>query len=98
MPNPIDRAEEGVKALDNAQKEIFFLSNNCTRTVEELQKKFAKYDVKLDLVKQFITTANSIVDYLKEIEFEKSIYLIGSPVLADYLRKNNYEVIMGVSK
>lgn len=95
---PIDRAEQGVKALEQAEKAIYFLSNNATRSVDELGKKFAKYEIKLDLQQQFITPAHSIVDYLKGINFDKSIYLIGSSVLAEHLRAHNFEVVTGVRK
>lgn len=96
LSTPIERAEEGVKALQVAGKELFFLSNNATRTTPELKEKFAKYDINLDLMKQFHTPANSIVDYLNSINFDQSIYLIGSAQLADHLRRNDFQVIVGV--
>lgn len=98
LPIPIDRAEEGVKALEEAKKNIYFLSNNATRSVDELKIKFAKYEIKLDLQQQFISPAHSIADYLKGINFDKTIYLIGSSVLADHLRAHNFDVVTGVSK
>lgn len=97
LSKPVEGAEDAVKALEEAGKEFFFLSNNATRSNNELEEKFKSFQVKLDLDKQFLTLANSLVDYLKGINFEKSIYLIGSPILAERLRKNNYDVIMGVS-
>lgn len=66
--------------------------------MDELGKKFAKYEIKLDLQQQFITPAHSIVDSLKGINFDKSIYLIGSSVLAEHLRAHNFEVVTGVRK
>lgn len=96
LSHPIERAEEGVQALAAAQKDVFFLSNNATRSIEELAHKFENYNLTFDMEKQHITPAHAIVDYLKGINFTKSVFLIGSTQLANHLRANDFGVITGV--
>lgn len=90
------RSDVGLQALAAAQKDIFFLSNNATRSPAELEKKFQGYGVQIDVQKQVITPANSIVEYLEKTKFDKRIFLIGSPVLEEHLRRNNLDVVTGV--
>ncbi|KAK5643116.1 hypothetical protein RI129_006961 [Pyrocoelia pectoralis] len=73
----IDKANLVMNKLRDCGKKIFYITNNSTKLREEFVKKSTKLG--FNCVKdEVISTSYLVADYLKNIGFNKKVYIVGS--------------------
>lgn len=85
---PIDGAADLLHLLHQNGKNIFYVSNNSSKTLDEYYKKFShlKFPCSTDMI---YITAPLVGDYMKKkLPSNKSVYLVGSPAVSSELVKN----------
>ncbi|XP_066938564.1 glycerol-3-phosphate phosphatase-like isoform X1 [Macrobrachium rosenbergii] len=82
----IPGARETVQRFHDLGKKVFFITNNSTKTQESYYEKCSTLGFHVE--KDHILSAPYILaQYLKEIGFQKKVYVIGSPGLAEEMNK-----------
>lgn len=94
---PLPGIEEAISVLYQMNKELAFVSNNSFASKEDYQRKFAALGVNFDYEKSLVHPAGSFVAYLKRINFEKTVFLIGGPVHKRLLEENDFKYVVAVS-
>lgn len=97
MPaEPIPGVSKGIEFLKSNGKQVIYVTNNSLRPITEQIERFHKYGIE---VKQedIMFPAQSIVDYLKQINFEGLIYCLACGPFKDHLRNAGFELLEGVS-
>lgn len=80
----VDRASETINYLKSKGKQIFYVTNNSTKTRDQYLTKLTQLGFQAE--KDEIATSGFLVaSYLESIGFSKKVYLIGSEGLANEL-------------
>ncbi|XP_055842719.1 uncharacterized protein LOC129909670 [Episyrphus balteatus] len=94
---PIPDAGKAIEYLRSIGKDVIFVTNNSIRVIEDQLLKLEQNHV-IATKEQVIHPAQSIADYLKEIEFEGLIYCIASGPFKKTLRSAGFEVTDGPNR
>lgn len=90
--------KEGLATLYQLNKEVGFVTNNSITTKEKYKKKFGDLvGVKFDYEKHLIHPEMSMVAYLKSINFDKTVFLIGGPVHKQLFEEHGIKYVVAVS-
>ncbi|BFG01515.1 pyridoxal phosphate phosphatase [Drosophila madeirensis] len=94
LESSVPRAVDGYAALQRAGKDVVFVTNNSVRTVEQCVRRFEKLGLHV-APQQVWHPAQSIVLYLRDIQFEGLIYIIASAPFKAVLREAGYQLLDG---
>ncbi|XP_064634817.1 glycerol-3-phosphate phosphatase-like [Lineus longissimus] len=84
-PRLIPGAQDALRLLRKLGKKIFFITNNSSKTREDLLKKFERLEFEAH-TEEIICTAHVIAWYLKEeLKYAGKVYMIGSVALGHEL-------------
>lgn len=80
----LENSPEVVNTFIDLKKQVFLVTNNSTKTREEFLQKAVNmnYNVKPDNV---LSTAYLVAQYLKQLEFNKKVFIVGSSGIAKEL-------------
>lgn len=98
MPSgPFPGVHEGIQFLKLQGKSVKYVTNNSTFPIIETVDKFHQYGIS---VKQedFIHPAQTISEYLKQINFKGLIYCLATNAFRDHLRNAGFELLDVVRK
>ncbi|KAK7028231.1 hypothetical protein SK128_005958 [Halocaridina rubra] len=88
----IPGSRETVQRLQEMGKNVFFITNNSTKTQDSYYEKCQTLG--FNIAKDHILSAPFILaQYLKEIGFQKKVYILGSPGLAEEIQKVGVQCI-----
>jgi HAD superfamily hydrolase (TIGR01457 family) len=93
---PIEGAKRILAALEAQGKEIFFLTNNSTRTRVQFKEKLNRMGIPAH-VNQIITSAYSTARYLQQKHVGASLYIIGEEGLLNECKNLGFRVYSGES-
>lgn len=93
----VPNASDGFAALEHAGKAITYVTNNSIRSVDSTVKRFAKVDMQVS-PEQIWHPAQTLIYYLRSINFDGLIYIIATPKIKAMLRDAGYQLIDGVSQ
>lgn len=76
----IPGTETAMRSLKKLGKQVVFVSNNCTKSLDDYIKQLKKggFDIEKD---HLVTPALATVSYLKKQNFNKEIFVIGMSCL-----------------
>lgn len=75
--NPIDGSPAVINRLKELGKQVFFVTNNSTKTRQEFAAKAAQ--LQFDITEpNIVSTAFVAAKYLQRLQFDKTVYVIGS--------------------
>ncbi|XP_034489673.1 pyridoxal phosphate phosphatase [Drosophila innubila] len=94
MEYNVPNAADGYAALEHAGKAITYVTNNSARTVESTVSRFAKLDMQVS-PEQIWHPAQTLIYYLRSINFDGLIYIIATPKFKALLRDAGYQLIDG---
>lgn len=94
--SPIPGAGDGLRAMEELNKRIVYVSNNSVRSVENFRDQLNKVGLQLD-TRNLINSVIAIVHYLRQIKFSGLIYVIGSNEMKKRLRSEGFDIIYGVN-
>lgn len=79
--NVVKGSPEMINKFSALGKKVFFITNNSTKTREEFLEKAKKmsYNVNVDNI---LSTAFLVAQYLKGLNFQKKVYIVGSTGIA----------------
>ncbi|KAF5301413.1 hypothetical protein FQA39_LY02142 [Lamprigera yunnana] len=77
VQQPLEGVRETLKKLRKLQKKVCFVSNNSLYGLQQLYNNLLELDPNLDIT-DVITPCVVIIAYLKSIDFNKTIFLIGT--------------------
>lgn len=86
----IPGSDDAIKKLRALGKNVGFVTNNTLYTVDDLMKNLTPFGVKTN---EIINPNLSLVQYLKKINFQKDIYVIGSQALKSLLTDAGHKLI-----
>lgn len=89
--------KEGLAVLYQLDKKVGFVTNNSVTSREKYEKKFGDLGVKFDYERHLIHPALSMAAYLKSINFDKTVFLIGGPVHKQIFEENGIKYVVAVS-
>lgn len=96
-PGPIAGVSEGIKFLESQGKKVVYVTNNSIRPIKEQVDRFHEYGISVK-EEDVVHPAQTIVEFLKQIEFKGLIYCLASGSFKDHLRNAGYELLDGVSR
>lgn len=88
----IDGALEFIRQLKELGKDFIFITNNSSRVPSFYKEKLAKMGCFVD-EDRIITSGDVTIKYLKTYYPEKSVYLMGTPLLEESFRKNGINLV-----
>ena len=103
-PNAIEKSKEFVDLLYEQGKEVFFVSNNATKTLMQYKKKFNSMSVKIKNDEQINNSAlatarymkNNVLKNVKNKTNRNKCYVVGTPGLVQTLKTHSgFEIIDG---
>ncbi|KRT81634.1 hydrolase [Oryctes borbonicus] len=83
-----DGSPQALNSLRDLGKKIFFVTNNSTRHRDEFLKKAQKMGFTCEK-EEIMTTSYLAANYLKEINFDKKVYVVGSKGITSELEEVN---------
>lgn len=86
----IPESDDAIKKLRLLGKNIGFITNNSLYTVDDLMNILKPFGAKTN---EIVTPNLSLRQYLKKINFQKDIYVIGSQALKSLLTDAGHKVI-----
>lgn len=91
MNNAIHGSPDVINRLQEKGKRVYFLTNNSTKTRSGFLEKAHKlgYNITEETI---LSTAYATAQYLKQRQFNKKVFLVGSSGIADELRSVGIEV------
>ncbi|XP_055918218.1 glycerol-3-phosphate phosphatase-like [Eupeodes corollae] len=75
--NPIEGSVETISKFKEINKKVFFCTNNSTKTRREILEKANRLGFKMN-EDEIISTAHAAATYLKNRNFKKKVFVIGS--------------------
>ncbi|RLK62773.1 TIGR01457 family HAD-type hydrolase [Atopobacter sp. AH10] len=90
--NRIKTAEKFVQELNERKIPYVFLTNNATRTPEEVVEHLKNYEIETT-VNHVYTSGQATVDYLLEHYKGQTLMLVGSPALKKLLIEANIQLV-----
>lgn len=93
--SPIEGAGEGLRALEQLNKQIIYVSNNSVRSVENYRDQLMKIGLVMD-ERYLVNSSIAIVHYLQKIQFQGLIYVVGSLQMRNRLKREGFDIIYGV--
>ncbi|XP_067639553.1 chronophin [Eurosta solidaginis] len=90
----IPGAADGYRTLTDLDKKLNFITNNSVRPMSDYEKKFKEAGIEFD-VNDLVHPAKSIVEYLRNIEFEGLIYVIATEAVKDVIREAGFQITDG---
>ncbi|KAH8300958.1 hypothetical protein KR044_007242 [Drosophila immigrans] len=94
LQHNVPHAPDGFAALRNAGKPITYVTNNSMRGVESTVRNFAQVGIEVTK-EQIWHPAQTVVHYLRSINFDGLIYIIATPKFKEVLRDAGYQMIDG---
>lgn len=91
-------AKEGLQALRSLQKPIAFVSNNSFISREKYEDNFRNLGVDFDYEKDLLHPAEAIAMYMKNLNVQGPIYLLGSGAFRAVLEKAGFQCFSMVSE
>lgn len=91
----IKNASSGLNALKSAGKEVIYVTNNSVRSFNDFEKLFEKSNIQANS-KDIVNPLQSIIEFLKAINFNERIYCISNEPFKASLRKAGFDVIYDV--
>lgn len=88
----IEGGLELFKKLKNQNKEFVFLTNNSSKSVEFYIKKMVKLGIKVTK-KNFFTSSQATILYLKEKNLINNIYVVGTEDLKNEMKNNELQLL-----
>lgn len=88
----IDGALEFIHQLKELGKDFIFITNNSSRVPSFYKEKLAKMGCFVEECR-IITSGDVTIKYLKTYYPEKSVYLMGTPLLEESFRKNGINLV-----
>lgn len=85
-----------INTLQQNGKKVHYVSNNSVCPIEIIKEKLVSSGIDTDNG-NIITPITAIIAYLKQIQFNKPMYVIALNSMKDTLRKEGFIVIEGVS-
>lgn len=79
--------------LKKIGKKLSFVSNNTLSSLETIYSKLKDAGFETDTYTEVITPTYAIIDYLKSINFNKSIYIIGTNAFKEILRRSGFSLV-----
>ncbi|XP_055912636.1 uncharacterized protein LOC129946469 isoform X2 [Eupeodes corollae] len=95
--SPIPDTGKAIEYLRSIGKDVVFVTNNSIRVIEDQLLKLKGNHINATK-EQVIHPAQSVADYLKEIEFEGLIYCIASGPFKSTLRSAGFEITDGPNR
>ncbi|NVM54766.1 MAG: HAD-IIA family hydrolase [Candidatus Helarchaeota archaeon] len=89
---PISGAQEVLEKLAERKKDVFFLTNNSTRTRTKVCKKLLKMGIQVQ-ENQIITSAYATAQYLNQRHPKATVYIIGEEGLINEFKNAGFDVI-----
>ena len=74
---PYPNAAEVLNTLRDLGKKVFYVTNNSTKTRLEFVEKCEGLNFKAE-EKEILCTSNMVAQYLKDLNFDKKVYVVGS--------------------
>ena len=84
-------AKEVILYLREKKKNIFFISNNSTKSVTNYIKKFENYGIPVN-EKEIMISSLATLKYLEKQSAISNIYIVGEEGLIDSIRQGGYNV------
>lgn len=97
LTGSIPGIKEGIDVLYKYNKKLAFVTNHSIKTRRKFEESFAELGVKFDFDKHLIEPGSSIVKYLQKINFDKTVFLIGSSKIKKLFEENGIKYIVAVS-
>ncbi|CAD7090532.1 unnamed protein product [Hermetia illucens] len=94
LTGPIRGSGDGANSLQEAGKDIYFVTNNSNNTDEVYIKKFMDIGFELDL-NHIIHPVRTMISYLKKQHFNGVIYCITAKAVENALKKAGFRVLSG---
>lgn len=91
LNNAIHGSPEVINRLQEKGKRVYFLTNNSTKTRAGFLEKAQKLGFNIT-EETILSTAYATAQYLKQRQFNKKVFLVGSSGIADELRTVGIEV------
>lgn len=93
----VPRVDEGIKFLEDQGKTVKYVTNNSIHPIKEPLNRFHKYGIQAK-EEDIIHPAQTIVEYLRQINFKGLIYCLASNAFKDHLKNAGYELLDVVNK
>ncbi|KAF2898598.1 hypothetical protein ILUMI_07574 [Ignelater luminosus] len=91
LHKPIPDAKDSILKLRQCGKRLGFVTNNNVGGFKQILEKFDQHEYKVNLDDIVYPTA-AMIDYLKSIDFDKEIYLIGFPIMKEEFKKAGFKL------
>lgn len=82
--NVLEKSPEVVNKFTEMKKRVFLVTNNSTKTREEFLEKALGMNYKVS-PENVLSTAYLVAQYLKQIKFDKKVFIVGSSGIAKEL-------------
>lgn len=92
----MEGAKEGLEAL-RSNKSLAYVSNNSFLSRQKYEEHFANLGINFDYDKDLVHPAAATVAYLKKLQFQGIVYVIGSEPFKAVLEDAGIEFISMVS-
>lgn len=83
--------------LKKQNKEFIFLTNNSSKSVDDYMKKLKGLGIEVDK-KNFFTSSQATILYLKEKNFKNNIYVVGTQALKKEMKESGLQLLNEVSE
>lgn len=93
---PLPGVSECISTLKKNGKKIHYVSNNSSNPLDIIKNRLSSCGIETGN-DDIITPITAIIAYLKQIQFDKPIYVIALNTIKDALREEGFTVIEGVS-
>lgn len=88
----IDGALELFNLLQKKNKEYIFITNNSSKSVNTYVEKLKKLGIIVSK-KNFFTSSQATIIYLKDNELDRNVYVLGTEVFKEELKENGIEIV-----
>ncbi|KAF5285312.1 hypothetical protein FQA39_LY04411 [Lamprigera yunnana] len=89
---PVEGVQQTLQKLRNLKKKVWFVSNNSAFGHNQMHELLLQFDPELPIT-NVITPCVVMISYLKNINFEKTIFLLGTPEMKQDLIDAGFNVV-----